>query len=64
MCNYENSLPYTGPTVISDFSDGLSSDGRGPYIPGREGAAFSMVVGNSAGFIAAERSGYFASRNA
>jgi hypothetical protein len=49
ICTIEDAAPYSGPTVFGDFPDGLSSDGRGPYISGKDGVGFSFVVQNHHG---------------
>lgn len=43
ICTFADRAPYEGPTVVADFADGVSSDGRGPYAPRTDGV-FSMVV--------------------
>jgi hypothetical protein len=35
---------FVGPGVIADLADGVSSDGRGPYIQGTDGVKWSIVV--------------------
>ena len=45
ICTVSDTTRFAGPTVVSDLSDGVSSDGRGPYIPGTEG-----VLGSGVGF--------------
>ena len=47
LCIDPDTTESRGPTTISDLSDGVSSDGRGPYIQGTEGVIAS-VVGNEA----------------
>jgi hypothetical protein len=32
-----------GPTIVADFSDGVSSDGRGPYVRGQDGVIDSRA---------------------
>ncbi len=44
VCTFESFPPYFGSTIISDASDGLSSDGRGPYVTGTDGVRYSFVV--------------------
>ena len=39
----DRSAFYTGPTVIADLADGLSSDGNGPYLKGTGGVIASGV---------------------
>lgn len=39
---------FTGPTVIADLADGVSSDGRGPYIQGTDGVVQSRVANAAA----------------
>ena len=43
-CRFESHPPYFGPTVVADFADGVSSDGRGPYITGADGVGVSFVA--------------------
>ena len=47
VCTGANRRSYEGPTVVSDFADGVSSDGRGPYVKGTDGVQWSIVVGNA-----------------
>lgn len=42
-CVVIDTTSLTGPTVIADFADGLSSDGRGPYVKGSDGVITSAV---------------------
>lgn len=42
-CTFPDTARSTGPTVISDFSDGVSSDGRGPYIQATDGVTAAGV---------------------
>ena len=49
VCRSEDHPAYIGPTIISDFADGVSSDGRGPYITGADGVGVSFVVSGFAG---------------
>lgn len=49
LCTFERRPPFVGPLVIHDLADGLSSDGRGPYIQGTDGVQFSIVVLANAG---------------
>jgi len=43
-CDDPPTLPsFIGPTVVLDFSDGVSSDGRGPYTKGTDGVLGSGV---------------------
>jgi hypothetical protein len=49
VCRFEEYPSYFGPTIVSDFADGLSSDGRGPYTEGADGVAGSFVFDGSAG---------------
>lgn len=44
VCRFEANPPYIGPITIADDLRGLSSDGRGPYLPGGNGVRYSMVV--------------------
>jgi hypothetical protein len=43
ICTGEDSTITVAPTVITDYSSGLSSDGRGPYIEGTDGVRWSIV---------------------
>lgn len=53
VCTFPDTTASLGPTVISDFSDGVSSDGRGPYVEGTDGVRGSSVAGHAGlGFIA------------
>ncbi len=49
VCTFEAYPPYSGPTTVADSPDGLSSDGRGPYISGTDGVGPSFVVLNFVG---------------
>ena len=44
VCAGEDGTASFGPTVITDYSAGVSSDGRGPYIQGTDGVVWSIVV--------------------
>lgn len=44
ICTGEDGTGTVGPTVITDDSNGLSSDGRGSYIQGTDGVRNSVVV--------------------
>ena len=44
VCTGEDGTVTVAPTVITDYSDGLSSDGRGPYTQGTDGVLNSLVV--------------------
>ncbi len=44
VCFHHGAAAFVGPGVISDLADGVSSDGRGPYIQGTEGVSWSIVV--------------------
>ena len=46
-CVSPDERKFTAPIVISDFADGLSSDGRGPYIEGTD-AVVASNASNSA----------------
>jgi hypothetical protein len=46
-CEFADTTVSSGPIVVADFPDGLSSDGRGPYIKGADGVV-STDVGNAA----------------
>ena len=43
-CTGEDGTGTVAPTVITDFANGLSSDGRGPYVQGTDGVRYSVVV--------------------
>jgi hypothetical protein len=43
-CTIAKRMAYFGPTVIADLADGVSSDGRGPYIQGTDGVGISIVA--------------------
>ena len=49
VCTFTNQQAYEGPTIVSDFPDGVSSDGRGRYIQGTDGVQWSIVVLGHAG---------------
>ena len=42
-CQTPDTTEFVGPTVISDFADGVSSDGRGPYFQGAGGIVESAI---------------------
>jgi hypothetical protein len=42
-CSFPDQKGSDGPTVILDFAEGLSSDGRGPYVKGTDGTGGSGV---------------------
>lgn len=44
VCTGEDSTTLVAPTVITDNSSGVSSDGRGPYIQGADGVRWSIIV--------------------
>jgi len=44
LCTFPDSANYGGPTTVSDLSDGVSSDGRGPYVMGTDGVRASVVA--------------------
>jgi len=44
VCSGEDGTATVGPTVITDYSTGLSSDGRGPYVQGTDGVRYSVVL--------------------
>jgi hypothetical protein len=44
ICTNEEGPATVAPSVIADYSDGLSSDGRGSYIQGTDGVRNSVVV--------------------
>jgi hypothetical protein len=44
VCTGEDDLATVGPTLMTDYSNGVSSDGRGPYIQGIDGVRYSVVL--------------------
>ena len=42
-CTFPDTSSSGGPTRVSDWVDGLSSDGRGPYVQGADGIGNSSV---------------------
>ncbi len=44
VCTGEDNTATIGPTVITDYSTGLSSDGRGPYVQGTDNVRYSLVT--------------------
>ena len=57
-CNDPAPASFVGPVVVSDFSDGFSSDGRGPYARGADGVlggsvniAAGLSLGDSGGVV-------------
>ena len=47
ICTHEdigNQRPYFGPAVVSDLPNGVSSDGRGPYIRDMDGVRMVIVA--------------------
>src|SRR4249919_2098992 len=42
-CTGEDETAFVGPTVITDYSSGFSSDGGGSYIQGTDGVRNSVV---------------------
>ena len=42
-CTARDTRTFNGSTVIADYSDGVSSDGRGPYTPGTDGVLVGHV---------------------
>lgn len=44
ICKLEDAPVYIGPTIVSDYQDGVSSDGQGPYVAGTKGVVNSFVV--------------------
>ena len=44
VCTGEDNTATIGPTVITDYSSGLSSDGRGPYVQGTDNVRYSLVA--------------------
>ena len=47
-CEAPDTTEFVGQTVISDFADGVSSDGRGPYTQGVAGIIASAVHNEAA----------------
>ena len=44
VCSGEDGTATVGATVITDYSSGLSSDSRGPYVQGTDGVRYSVVL--------------------
>jgi hypothetical protein len=44
ICTGEDETATVAPTVITNYANGLSSDGRGPYIQGTDGVRYSVVL--------------------
>jgi hypothetical protein len=44
ICTNEDLTATVAPTILSDLSEGVSSDGRGQYIQGTDGVVYSVVV--------------------
>jgi hypothetical protein len=44
VCSVEAGTATVAPTVIADYSNGVSSDGRGSYIQGTDGVEYSLVT--------------------
>jgi hypothetical protein len=44
VCTGEDDTATVGPTVMADYSSGVSSDGRGPYVEGTDGVRYSVVL--------------------
>jgi hypothetical protein len=44
VCTGEDQTATIGPTVITDYSSGLSSDGHGPYVQGTDNVRYSVVT--------------------
>jgi hypothetical protein len=44
ICTGEDGTATVAPTVITDYSNGVSSDGRGSYIQGTDGVGYSVVL--------------------
>jgi len=44
VCTGEDNTALIAPTVLSDLSAGVSSDGRGPYVQGTDGVRYSIVI--------------------
>ena len=44
VCTGEDGTATVAPTVITDYSNALSSDGRGAYIQGTNGVQYSLVT--------------------
>lgn len=43
VCASSDQTAFFWPAVVSDFPDGVSSDGRGPYVPRADGVMWSLV---------------------
>jgi hypothetical protein len=43
LCTSRDTTTFWGPATISDFADGVSSDGRGPYAAHKDGVGVSFV---------------------
>ena len=54
ICTGEDGTSTVAPTAITDYSDGLSSDGRGAYVQGANGVRNSVVLW--AAFLAFDKS--------
>jgi hypothetical protein len=44
VCTGEDQTATVAPTVITDYSNGLSSDDRGPYVQATDGVGYSVVT--------------------
>ena len=44
ICTNEDGTATVAPTVLSDYSMGVSSDGRGAYVQGVDGVDYSVVL--------------------
>jgi len=44
VCTGEDGTGTVAPTVLTDYSNGASSDGRGSYIQGTDGVGYSVVT--------------------
>ena len=54
LCTFPDETTSSGPTTVTDFSDGVSSDGRGPYVANTDGVGVSLV-GSTAVLTLGER---------
>src|SRR5690349_22857174 len=44
ICTGEDQTVTVAPAIVTDYSNGVSSDGRGPYVQGRDGVLHSVVL--------------------
>lgn len=52
-CTFPDTTSFVGPIRVADLADGLASDRRGPYLPGRDGVVVGGVTGSGVGVSAA-----------